>query len=224
MNSYEFIFATKNGIWATRYQFTLKNDLTFFKEQDVNSIYASMLTGEIDKKVAEAMDDHVDVLHNPNSVITRINTDVEDVNFSTTPPDWTKFQSSDDNCSILVSNDIPVEIYFGNKDDYGISVITNNFLGSLKPDFNYVVKRYASGITEMTMLVDTTNTYYISHVYGAGYTSLEEDGFNRKNLERFGTDVATLVTKDSTVFNTYKTSISVLLDTNQYTIDKLLDS
>ena len=48
------------------------------------------------------------------------------------------------------------------------------------------MKRYTSGITEIYILVDTTNTYYINHLSGAGFSKPNTNSYKRLNLEKFG--------------------------------------
>jgi hypothetical protein len=49
------------------------------------------------------------------------------------------------------------------------------------------VKKYTSGVTEIYILVDTTNTYYINHLNGAGFSKPSTNSYQRLNLEKFGT-------------------------------------
>jgi hypothetical protein len=58
-----------------------------------------------------------------------------------------------------------------------------NFITNITPQFNYIKKVYKSGMVELYILIDTTNTYYISHVPNAGYSLVNNTDFGRKNLE-----------------------------------------
>ena len=170
-----------------------------------------MVSTDISTLVKSAIYNHREELHSNNSVISKINTDIVDVDFSMTPAEW-KTVDVQNNC-IFVSNDMVSEILFGNENNVGISVYTNNFIKSDTPKFNYIIKRYTSGITELYILLDTTNTYYINHIEGAGWSTPGTD-YVRKNLERFGRNVSEIsydLEHDNPI-ELYKSSISVLLD------------
>jgi hypothetical protein len=124
--------------------------------------------------------------HQKGSVMYTINNNIVDVDFSLTPAEWKKVDVT--NSQIEIENDIVSEIRFGKSPDSIISVMTSNFVKDDTPDFNYILKRYSSGMAELYILVDTTNTYYINHVPGAGYSMTEDNnvGYVRKNLEKFG--------------------------------------
>lgn len=223
---YEFLFATNKGLYQTTYQFTISNDLTFFNESQVNSVYRNMVSTEISTMIDVKKQEHIDYWHNKNSVIDNINTKIVDVDFSMTPAEWKHIDIS--NSEIVVSNDIVSEITFGNQDNSMISVYTKNFIKSDRPNFNYILKRYSSGMTELYILLDTTNTYYISHVPGAGCSTTEdlENGFSRKNLETFGYDIANIEWSANSgvpFFEKFKTSISVIVVQSELSVDRLLD-
>ena len=163
----------------------------------------------------------MDSYHNSGSTMYLINNNIVDVDFSLTPSEWKKVQVSRD--CIEVDNDIVSEIKFGNSPDSSISVVTSSFIKEDMPDFNYVLKRYSSGITELYILVDTTNTYYINHVSGAGYTTPVHSGttsYVRKNLESFGPNVSRI---GDVAIENFKTQISVFLDQNELSVERILD-
>jgi hypothetical protein len=140
-----------------------------------------------------------------------------DVDFLTTPSEWktTSVSSYGGVDFMMVSNDIVSEILFGTSDDPGISVMTSNFLKDDLPKFNYILKRYSSGLAELYILVDTTNTYYINHVPGAGYPNPATDEFPRSNLNGFQDNSIIDYDQESeggTFFQKYKTQISVVID------------
>ena len=99
-----------------------------------------MVSTDISTLVKYEIDKHLEDLHSNNSVISKINTDIVDVDFSMTPTEW-KTVDVQNNC-IFVSNDIVSEILFGNENDVGISVYTNNFIKSDTPKFNYIIKLF----------------------------------------------------------------------------------
>ena len=217
------MFATDNGLYSTTYQYTLSNDLTFFTEQRVNQIYRDMLVSDIPALTTNAIEDHLGKMHRDNSVMGSINTDIVDVKFSMTPVEWNTVSATND--EIFVSNDMVSEVLFGTEENSdGISVYTDNFITADTPKFNYIVKRYTSGITELYILLDTTNTYYINHIKGAGWSSFGTD-YIRKNIERFGIDVAKISYDEfqDNPIDLYKTKISVVIEQSMLSVERLLD-
>jgi hypothetical protein len=77
-------------------------------------------------------------------------------------------------------------IKFGDSTDSDIiSVYTHNFIKDSTPQFNYIIKEYKNKnnqLVELYLLIDTTHTYYINHVPGAGYSTTEDELIERKNL------------------------------------------
>lgn len=222
-NQYEFMFAANDGLYATTYQYTLSNDLTFFTEQQVNQIYRDMLASDIPELTSNAIRDHLEKMHRGNSVIGKVNTDIVDVRFSMIPVEWNTVDVTDD--EVFISNDMVSEVLFGTEENNdGISVYTDNFITADTPKFNYIIKRYTSGITELYLLLDTTNTYYINHIQGAGWSQFGSD-YIRKNIEGFGRDVARISYDRDTdnPIDLYKTSISVVIDQNMLSVERLFD-
>lgn len=213
-NQAQFVFATDVGLYATSYMYELNNDLTRFDDGKVNGILADMLQESIPTALDGLVGEHVRAMHGDDSVIGVVNSRIEDVDFTSIPDGWMNKEEAASETAI--SNDILDDVVFGTQDDRTISVFTSNFVKDDTPGFSYVEKRYRSGLTELYMLLDTTNTYYVNHVPGAGRTTVptaSESGYPRKNLERFGASKSRISydpTKDSLV-DKCKTGISVVL-------------
>jgi hypothetical protein len=122
INNYAYEFATNRGLFSTIYDYELINDLTYYKSDDVYKIYKNLLSTDISGKIEYVINNHIELMHNPDSLITKINENIIDTNFQNANESW--FVDTENG----ISNDMIQQVIFGKQDDIGLSVFTENFI------------------------------------------------------------------------------------------------
>ena len=126
------------------------------------------MSSTISTNISSEIIDHIKEKHEDNELFNLIS-NITNIDIS--------------NISNTYTNNIISNIIFGDSNNTDvISVYTHNFVKDDTPPFNYIIKEYANGIVEMYILIETTNTYYINHVPGAGQTKVFTESIDRKNI------------------------------------------
>ena len=210
--------ATQEGLYRTKYEYVLINDLSCYDTNMVNDIYKSSLTTIVEPIISDYIELHENTKHLSSSIIGRADKTI-DVAVNTDPTNWSSYElSSIDNETVeIYTNDTVQNVYFG---DYGssnnISIIVENFITNITPQFNYIKKVYKSGMVELYILIDTTNTYYINHVDNAGYSLVKDDKFERKNLKGIYDEEI-----NSSEISNLMTNIKIILNKQEFDIDRV---
>jgi predicted small metal-binding protein len=66
----------------------LINDLTYYKSDDIYKIYKNLLSTDISGEIEYVISNHIELMHNPDSLITKINENIIDTNFENINESW----------------------------------------------------------------------------------------------------------------------------------------
>lgn len=232
LNKWTFAFATNAGLYHTKYQFNMVEDVKAFSQDDAFDMYDKLMTlpnNGICAQLCATLSNHIDNSHLSTSLISRLNTEfltnsMEDIEYS-----WQT--ATDDADNLMVHNDIIQECMFGTYADGDIVAYSHNFLNSCDieteegysteiQELSYVMKRWMSGITELYISIPTTSTFYLPNQYGASNCKTGDViSYERKNLLDFGESI---VQQDSTI-STHYTKLMVGIASAEYSVDNLLD-
>lgn len=229
MDKNTYFFATDNGLYFTKYTYDIKHDIKSFTQEEALDLYDQVMTqrGGISALVSTCVSNHISIDHDVDSMITQLNTNYIDTNMEDIIH-WQK--SNDQNDCLVINNDIIAEMVFGEYEDGDITIQISNFITtSDEPDeqryieiqnFNYIMKRWMSGITELFINIPTTSTYYLPDLYGASDCRISpETRITRKNLSEFD---ASKQDQDG-VLSTHYTDIVIGVLSSEYHIDNILD-
>ena len=150
--------------------------------------------------------------------MTRINESIVDVNILSIDGNYTQI-SVQDTIVTAAADDMLQTVEFGDNYSGGISVLTHNVVTDGTPDFSYILKRFRSGLSELYMFIDTTNTYYINHISGAGFSTIINRAVMRENLQNVvGADFtrAEINSGYPTAIDDLKTQISIMFDSTKF--------
>jgi len=227
MNDRTYFAGANNGTYMTKYDYDMIQDTKSFTKDQALSVYDQLFQTVISAKISALLSNHVSADpgdHSENAIITQINKHYLNVNLDNIT-DWSSsVLCNDTDGYVNVTNDIVSEMYFGEYADGDVMVNVSSFLTPdgpvLQDGVTYIMKRWSSGVTELYVNVPTTSSYYIANCFGASNCKHDQaDAYFRKNLEQFGSDIAS---QDSTL-STHWTSLSVGVASASYHIDNLLD-
>ena len=228
LNKKTYLFATPNGLYGTKYAFTLTNDIQPISKENALSIYNELIASKLSNELSAAFDDHLSTHHLSSSLITRLNEDYSTIQLDDVVSSWQKVVVSSQNAFELgIKNDVIAEMTFGSQADGDVIVQISNYLDDEDSEFmeevsaaSYITKRWMSGLTEIFINVPTTRTYYLNNLYGASNCRVSPDTqMTRKNLEEFGVDKM-----DQTgILSDHYTLLQVGLASAEYSIDNLVD-
>lgn len=228
LNKKTYLFATPNGLYGTKYAFTLTNDILPISKENALSIYNELIASKLSNELSVAFDDHLSTHHLSSSLITRLNEDYATIQLDDVVSSWQKVVVSSQNAFELgIKNDVIAEMTFGSQADGDVIVQISNYLDDEDSEFmeevsaaSYITKRWMSGLTEIFINVPTTRTYYLNNLYGASNCRVTPDTqMTRKNLEEFGVDKM-----DQTgILSDHYTLLQIGLTSAEYSIDKLVD-
>lgn len=214
INEYTWLIATDKGLYKSNYSYDLINDLTYFDEKEANDIYKSTLSNDVSVIITNNLSIHTEMMHNDNSIVTIANEQIQDIDASK-PISGNWYLSSIEDGIAEFSNDTITDIQFGDQTDNTLSVRTNNFIGEINDNkFNYIIKKYMSGMIELYILLDSTNTYYVNHINGAGASFVSNSSVARNNLD----GVIENTEIDSSNISTLKTTITIAINKNKFDI------
>ena len=229
-DSKTYIFSTTDGLYYTKYQYDMVQDVKAFSQDDALDMYDQMMnmpgTG-ICAQVCAVLSTHIDESHLSTSIVSKLNSEYLTNQLEDIDTTWQKTNDYTDD--LYVKNDIIQEMVFGTYIDGDVLVQAKNFLSTDENDLpinvdiessTYIMKRWMSGITELYINVPTTNTYYLPNQFGASNCKgSDSTTYERKNLIEFGEDIST---QDSTI-STHYTEVVVGIASSEYSIDNMLD-
>lgn len=228
LNKRTYLFATPNGLYGTKYSFTLTNDILPISKDSALSIYNGIISNALSGELNTALEDHLSTHHLSTSLITRLDEDYTTTQLDDILSSWQKVQTSSDNAYELgIKNDMIAEMVFGTQADGDVIVQISNYLDDEGSGYmeevssvQFITKRWISGLTEIFINVPTTRTYYLNNLYGASNCRISPDNIlARKNLEEFGVDKM----EQSGVLSDHYTLVQVGLTSAEYSIDRLVD-
>lgn len=214
--------ATDAGVFSTRSKYVLSNDVPRFTEKDAFAAYEAV-EPELQSEFLSALDRHISsspfAEHLSSSLISFVNVSCVSTDFSGVDlGGWVSKALSGE--ALLGSNDVVLDMAFGTREDGVVGAEVSNFLTSTaNAECSYVMKRYASGVTELYVYLPTTNTYYIGHVDGLPDCACRGKAFERYNIRQaFGPDAAVI---DSAISSHY-TEFSIHVDSSEFDIEDVL--
>jgi len=228
LNKQTYLFATRAGLYGTKYSFDLVNDVVPMSKDRALSIYDGLVASSLSSKLSTALSTHLSSDHLPSSFMTRLNEDYATTELDDISPSWQRVVvSSDGAIDLGIKNDIIAEMTFGSGNDGDVVAQISNFLdpedsGTMEEisAMTYITKRWMSGMTELFINVPTTRTYYLNNLLGASDCKLlPENVSSRKNLEEFGVEKL----EQSGVLSDHCTFLQIGLASAEYSIDRLVD-
>lgn len=220
-NKNEFYFGTNNGLYRTQYQYDLVDDTYSYSAGDIKYIVDSQIS-DIIFNVDRELSAHIEQYHNKESFITRINEEKTDISASTLKLEqWCKLNDTEDESVMYIENDIVNECEFGDQDTGDIYISHSNYISDIEQDnFQYIMKRWYSGITELYIHIPSTDTYYLSHTQGSSFNKIPiTQPYKRDNLLNFGEEIAIT---DSQI-SSHVTNFSIHIADTLISIDDLLE-
>lgn len=225
-NAHEWYFGTSDGLFKSKYEYKMVDDLQKFTESDLYSLYTNLMASDISDMCQDMLEDHeispdYKYGHSTSSLVSEINQTLLSVNFDGLQSSG--WQRSEENASTYqVSNDIVFEQFWGDNSDWNLSLSVENHLTSqTNAKFTYLFRRWMSGMTELYVHIPTTNTYYINHVPSTPNYNINEvtTELTAANVSQFG--------RDKQVFshdpNNSYTRIKLSLSRSIFNIDMLLN-
>ena len=228
INKKTYLFSANDGLYGTKYHYTLVNDVKPIERETVLEIYNDLISSRLSTELDVELENHISTHHASNSFITSLNRDYATTQLDDIVSSWQKIKVSSDNAMNLgIKNDIITEIYFGEQNDGDIVVQISNYLDDKDSNImeevsgvTYITKRWMSGITEIYINVPTTRTYYLNNLYGASNCNLAPElEISRKNLDSFGVEKMT----QNGILSTHYTTLNIGITSAEYSIKQLLD-
>ena len=228
INKKTYLFSANDGLYGTKYNYTLVNDVKPIERETVLEIYNDLISSRLSTELDVELENHISTHHASNSFITSLNRDYATTQLDDIVSSWQKIKVSSDNAMNLgIKNDIIAEIQFGEQNDGDIVVQISNYLDDNDSDtmeevsgVTYITKRWMSGITEIYINVPTTRTYYLNNLYGASNCNLAPElEISRKNLDSFGVEKMS----QNGILSTHYTTLNIGITSAEYSIKQLLD-
>lgn len=224
INQYTYLIGTDNGIYYTKYNYTLQNDL--------RSVPFSTIDEMISKSYDYSINNHIQQYHYYNTTIDYINKKVMPVDFSEMAENWQIYENGHpenpeiSSNYIVIKNDIVETVDFGDslqhiKVEYANILTENETTGEEVyaeiSDISYICKKWMSGLIELYINIPTTYTYYFPHINGNKDCRYNQDLIDRKNFENmklFG-DISKVKTKFRiTIFKKYFGNVQNIISMN----------
>ena len=225
-NAHEWYFGTSSGLFKSKYEYKLIDDVKKFTENDLYALYNNLMSSDISDICQDSLDSHeisedYKYGHSVSSLVSEINQTMLSVNFDGLQSSgWQRSESVGN--TYQVSNDIVFEQYWGDDSDWNITLSVENHLTSqANANFTYLFRRWMSGMTEIYVHIPTTNTYYINHVPSSPNYNINETitELTAANVSHFG--------RDKQVFshdpNNSYTKIRLTLSRSVFNINMLLN-
>lgn len=161
-------FKQDAGLYSTHYEYEYINNTQTFNSTSAQMLYDEN-EAELLQDCSSAVETHIEDVHdNPNDQINAINS-LMSIDFDV-GVDFTKTASSSN--AIAISNDYMLRMFTGTSDDNVVHAYAKNKSTGdswKEAKCSYIAKCWNSGFVELYVHIDTTQTYYIPHVRGAGF-------------------------------------------------------
>lgn len=199
-NTHDWYIGSTSGLYMSSYKYKVDVDISKISEQDIYNIYKDLISCEISSAVMDLLSGHEEddsrrYGHTGDAIVKLLNDNIVSVDFSgLSVGEWPATQYDNEDSLSGANNDLVLEQYWGDASALSsiLSVYTENrFVSADCVDAEYFIRRWKSGVTEMYIHVQTTNTYYVNHLPSTpGYSIKPSDTLTAMNVLDFGSSKA----------------------------------
>lgn len=222
-NDFDVYFSTSYGLYRCVPSYELIDDTKKLTDADALRIFNDTqisLDNEFSVQLAQHNEDwHSNTGNIVESTISVLNGEYLGTDFSGLDLK-SLAQKTENNSSLQILDDNVFEILTG-ENMYGEvrCTLSNHLVYNDNAECTYILKRYASGISELYINIPTTNTYYINHVIGVPNCKYEAKDIKRKNLNGFGIEKQTITGDISKYYSTF----TIYVEDTMLSIKNIID-
>lgn len=226
-NNAKILAASDSKTYETVVTYELSSVLNRFTADDAyDYLESDSIVEMISSQISEVSVIHIANDHNDKSFITELNTKYMLPDFSNLCA-FTTTASADSNYLSSVHYDYIKQVkFFSTKNDGDVAVRVNSFATGYKDvavDCDCIVKMWNSGLNELYISIPTTDTYYISHIYGTPNCNVPPDQLiKRQNLRQLVLQNPNATDTISSTISSYYTTVKISILSTQYEMDTVL--